>query len=163
MVLSGGLKNVWTKCNKSYTTPGPLPGFIQMKSSKLWLLAVGERIKKGLFIKVLYGHFWGAQSNFKPIYKKMVSPVVWMGGYEGGGLIHDPSGRLMCLRSDENSSRYVSAGITRKYLRCSGGTAWSDLNVSVTYLWKYVGNGSVVSKSKTRHRCGVGLCIKKTW
>lgn len=50
----------------------------------------------------------------------------------------------------------------RTHLWCSGRSAKSDLNVSVTYLWKYVGNGSVVSKSNIRHRVGVGLCIKNT-
>lgn len=49
------------------------------------------------------------------------------------------------------------------YLWCSGRSARSDLNVSVTYLWKYVGKGRVVSKSNIRHRVGVGLCMKNTW
>lgn len=39
-----------------------------------------------------------------------------MGGYDGGGLIQLPSGRRMCRRSDENSIRYVSAGMTLKNL-----------------------------------------------
>lgn len=186
-----------------------------------------------------------------------------MGGYEGGGLIQLPSGLRMCRRSDENSIRYVSAGITLKNLKkiirlmvvramtwilnssqlvmrstlhlnpiltmcllifryvlvlnwnlycwqasyfaryfisdyrvihtklinyffvnflydnlrnlwdnrrisfaclwCSGRSAKSERKVSVTYLWKYVGNGSVVSKSNTKQRFGEGLCMKKTW
>lgn len=174
-------------------------------------------------------------------------PLDWIGGYGGGGLIQVPSGRLICRRSDENSAKYCSAGITLKnllsrstqsrwmqwmcskisqrrseggieapkernkvrvwkdkrqidhviftkafqreeifaslnasnnYIRwefgmhfphahthlwCSGLSAKSDLKVSVTYLWKYVGNGSVVSRSNIRHRVGVGLCIKNTW
>lgn len=61
---------------------------------------------------------------------------VWICAYDGGGFIHDPSGLRMWRLSDANSFRYVSAGMTRKYRRCSGGTAWSDRNVSVTYLWK---------------------------
>lgn len=40
-----------------------------------------------------------------------------MGGYDGGGFIQLPSGLLICLRSDENSARYVSAGITLKNLK----------------------------------------------
>lgn len=107
-----------------------------------------------------------------------------IGGYEGGGFIQLPSGLLICLRSEENSARYVSAGITRKnlkwkihllpvwrntchmdnnYLWCSCLKAKSERNVSVTYLWKYVGNGSVVSRSKTKHLFGLGLCMKNTW
>lgn len=49
------------------------------------------------------------------------------------------------------------------YLWCSGRRAKSERNVSVTYLWKYVGNGNVVSKSYTRHRFGPKLCMKNTW
>lgn len=43
-------------------------------------------------------------------------PLGWIGGYGGGGFIHVPSGLLMCRRSDENSAKYCSAGITRKNL-----------------------------------------------
>lgn len=43
-------------------------------------------------------------------------PLDWIGGYGGGGLIHVPSGRRICLRSDENSAKYCSAGITLKNL-----------------------------------------------
>lgn len=43
-------------------------------------------------------------------------PLDWIGGYGGGGLIQVPSGRLICRRSDENSAKYCSAGITRKNL-----------------------------------------------
>lgn len=57
----------------------------------------------------------------------------------------------------------VIASNSHTYLWCSGLSAKSDLNVSVTYLWKYVGNGNVVSKSKIRHLVGVGLCMKNTW
>lgn len=44
-------------------------------------------------------------------------PFDWIGAYGGGGLIHVPSGRRICLRSDENSAKYCSAGITLKNLR----------------------------------------------
>lgn len=44
-------------------------------------------------------------------------PFDWIGAYGGGGLIHVPSGRRICLRSDENSARYCSAGITLKNLQ----------------------------------------------
>lgn len=44
------------------------------------------------------------------------SPLDCIGGYGGGGLIHVPSGRRMCLRSDENSAKYCSAGMTLKNL-----------------------------------------------
>lgn len=40
-----------------------------------------------------------------------------MGGYDGGGFIQLPSGLRMWRRSEENSLRYVSAGITLKYLQ----------------------------------------------
>lgn len=43
----------------------------------------------------------------------------WIGGYGGGGFIQVWSGRRMCLRSDENSAKYCSAGITRKNLLSS--------------------------------------------
>lgn len=43
-------------------------------------------------------------------------PLDWIGGYGGGGLIHVPSGRRICRRSDENSDKYCSAGMTRKNL-----------------------------------------------
>lgn len=43
-------------------------------------------------------------------------PLDWIGGYGGGGFIQVWSGRLMCRRSDENSAKYCSAGITRKNL-----------------------------------------------
>lgn len=46
-------------------------------------------------------------------------PLGWIGGYGGGGFIHVPSGLRMCRRSDENSVRYCSAGITRKNLLAS--------------------------------------------
>lgn len=48
------------------------------------------------------------------------------------------------------------------YLWCSGLNAKSERKVSVTYLEKNVGNGSVVSKSYIRHFVGIGLCIKTT-
>lgn len=44
-------------------------------------------------------------------------PLDWIAGYEGGGLIQVPSGRLICRRSDENSAKYCSAGITLKNLQ----------------------------------------------
>lgn len=38
-----GLKNFWTKGESPRTTPGPLPGCIQIKSSRLCVLAGRER------------------------------------------------------------------------------------------------------------------------
>lgn len=50
------------------------------------------------------------------------SLLVAIGGYGGGGLIQLSSGRRMCLRSEANSLRYVSAEITRNILefKCKG-------------------------------------------
>lgn len=41
---------------------------------------------------------------------------VEMGEYGGGGFIQLPSGLRICLRSEANSAKYVSAGITLKNL-----------------------------------------------
>lgn len=49
-------------------------------------------------------------------------PLDWIGAYGGGGLIHVPSGRRICLRSDENSFKYCSAGITLKNLQANERT-----------------------------------------
>lgn len=56
------------------------------------------------------------RKNFFEFFVALYLPVGWIGGYGGGGLIHVPSGLLMCRRSDENSAKYCSAGITRKNL-----------------------------------------------
>lgn len=56
--------------------------------------------------------------HWSSIYSKFLCdlPLDWIGGYGGGGLIQVPSGRLICRRSDENSAKYCSAGITLKNL-----------------------------------------------
>ena len=56
---------------------------------------------------------------------------------------------LMCLRSDANCCKNVSAGTVLNCRWYSGFRMASVLNVSVTYLWKYVGNGSSESRSYT--------------
>lgn len=57
--------------------------------------------------------------KFSPFEILHLLPFDWIGAYGGGGLIHVPSGRRICLRSDENSARYCSAGITLKNLQTS--------------------------------------------
>lgn len=52
---------------------------------------------------------------------------------------------------------------TITYLKNSGFNMWSVLNVSVTYLCMYVGNGSSESKSYTRHFSGSGWYKNITW
>ena len=57
---------------------------------------------------------------------------------------------LMCLLSEEKVSRKVCAGTTLNCLWYSVLRMASVLKVSVTYLWKYVGNGNSESRSYTR-------------
>lgn len=58
-------------------------------------------------MKIVNVKFWNRSFN---------SRLDCIGGYGGGGLIQVPSGRRMCLRSDENSAKYCSAGMTLKNL-----------------------------------------------
>lgn len=56
---------------------------------------------------------------------------VIIGGQLGGVFTQVPSERLMWLRSDENSFRYVAAGTTRKYLKKQIGIyQMTDLRVN---------------------------------
>ena len=77
---------------------------------------------------------------------------VEIGGYDGGDFIQVPSGFFMCRRSEANVDRKTDAGTTRKNRWYSGLRIASVRKVSVTYLWKNVGNGRSESRSKTRQR-----------